>query len=194
MVRMSLIELSPEHRHQLLTLARQSIEHGLKHGVFMPVDLGTYDAQLQDIRAAFVTLKKHSELRGCVGALEARESLVEDVSKHAFAAAFQDTRFPKLARGELKDTHISISVLSPLQPILFQDEADLLAQIRPGKDGLVLQYRRHRGTFLPSVWASLPDKNNFWQQLKRKAGLPSDFCSDRLIVSRYEVLEFGELG
>ena len=193
MVLMSLIELSRQHRVQLLAIARQSIEHGMRSGTSLAVNPETFERELQAIRATFVTLKKHGDLRGCIGTLEAYQSLVEDVSRHAFAAAFQDRRFPKLASVELDEIEISISVLSPPEPMCFEDEAGLLQKIQPGRDGLIIQSGAKRGTFLPSVWTSLPDKKQFLKQLKLKAGLPADFWSDQLAVSRYETLEFGEL-
>lgn len=189
---MSSIELSSIHRQQLLSVARESIEYGLQHGISLPMDPGQFDEELRAIRATFVTLKKHGELRGCIGALEAYQTLVEDVAKHAFAAAYQDSRFSRLQMQELDDTHISISVLSPPEPMTFTDEADLLAQIRPGRDGLIIQSGAKRGTFLPSVWSSLPDKTQFLRQLKCKAGLPEDYWSEQVYISRYETLEFGE--
>ena len=69
----------------------------------------------------------------------------------------------------------------------FKDENDLLAQIRPGIDGLVLEDNYHRGTFLPSVWEQLPDKEQFLAHLKQKAGLPAHYWSDTLRVDRYTV-------
>ncbi|MCB1757571.1 MAG: AmmeMemoRadiSam system protein A [Gammaproteobacteria bacterium] len=189
---MSSIELNEPQRRQLLSVARQSIEYGLAQGESLPVDPNRFDADLQTIRASFVTLKKNAGLRGCIGTLEACRSLVEDVARHAFAAAFQDYRFPALEKRELDAIHISISVLSRPEPMTVSNEADLLRQIRPGRDGLILQSGSHRGTFLPSVWSSLPDKAEFVRQLKRKAGLPESFWSDGLVISRYETLEFGE--
>ncbi len=67
----------------------------------------------------------------------------------------------------------------------FTGEADLLAQIRPNVDGLILEDAGRRGTFLPSVWESLPDVTTFWAHLKAKAGLPADHWSNTLKVSRY---------
>ncbi len=117
--------------------------------------------------------------------LVARRPLVEDVAHNAYAAAFSDPRFPPLARHELEGLDVHLSVLSPMEPLTFRSEADLLGQIRPGVDGLLLEEGRHVGTFLPSVWESLPDAETFWRALKRKAGLPADYWSPSLRVSRY---------
>jgi hypothetical protein len=86
--------------------------------------------------------------------------------------------------------HIHISVLSPPQPLAFESEQDLLAQLRPGVDGLILEERYARGTFLPSVWEQLPEPLDFLRHLKRKAGLPVDYWSTQLRVSRYTTESF----
>jgi len=117
--------------------------------------------------------------------LEARRPLAEDVVQNAFAAAFGDPRFPPVTEPEVDKLDIHISVLSPLEEMHFASEADLLRQIRPGIDGLVLEDGPYRGTFLPAVWESLPDKRDFLRHLKIKAGLPPDYWSNTLRVWRY---------
>jgi hypothetical protein len=139
-----------------------------------------------------VTLHENGELRGCIGALQAYQPLAADVAEHAHAAAFNDPRFPPVAEPELALLHISISVLGAPEPMQFESEQDLLRQLRPGEDGLILQDGPNRGTFLPSVWGSLPDRNDFWRHLKAKAGLPPGHWSDTLKVSRYTTLSFAE--
>lgn len=173
------------HRRTLLDLARQSIRHGLDHGRALEVDPSAYDPALQTPGAAFVTLHRNGELRGCIGSLEAWRPLVSDVAENAFAAAFHDPRFPPLQDNEFDDLAMHLSILSPSEPIRFTDQADLIRQLRPGVDGLVLEDGPRRGTFLPSVWEQLPDPEQFLTHLKLKAGLPPDYWSDRLRVSRY---------
>lgn len=82
-------------------------------------------------------------------------------------------------------------MLSEPQPLTFDSEEDLLRQIRPGVDGLILQDGRHRGTFLPSVWESLPTPGDFLTQLKLKAGLAPDHWSDNVQIARYVTESFG---
>jgi hypothetical protein len=185
-------ELSPQQRHALLELARNSIAHGLERGRALAVDPADFSPALQVRRAAFVTLHKQGRLRGCIGHLEAIQTLVQDVVENAFAAAFRDPRFPPLTAVELEALHIEISVLTPSKPMAFTSEADLLGKIEPGLDGLILEEGRARGTFLPSVWESLPEPEDFLRRLKRKAGLPADYWSESLRVSRYRTESFGE--
>ncbi len=177
-----------DKRRILLDVARRSIEHGLESGKPLPVKLADYPDELRRAGASFVTLNKaDGSLRGCIGTLQAYRPLIEDVAQHAFASAFQDHRFAPLKQEELTDLQIHISILSASTPLQFQDEADLIRQLRPGVDGLILSDGAQRGTFLPSVWDSLPDAGDFWRHLKRKAGLPMEYWSDTLTVSRYTV-------
>jgi AmmeMemoRadiSam system protein A len=169
----------------LLRVAHNGISHGLSNGAPVPVASTDYSDSLQRTAASFVTLKHADSLRGCIGTLEATRPLVEDVNENAFAAAFRDPRFPPLTHGELSELHISISVLSPPQPMAFHSERDLIGQLRVGIDGLILEEGYHRGTFLPAVWEALPEPASFLRQLKLKAGLPPDHWSATLRVYRY---------
>ncbi len=183
--------LTEEERRLLLQLARDSIRHGVLYGKPLDVDLNKLPPSLRRIRATFVTLEEMGQLRGCIGSLEARRPLAEDVAQNAFAAAFRDPRFPPVTEQEVDKLEIHISVLTPMQEIHFESRQDLLDQIRPGIDGLVLEEGPYRGTFLPAVWQSLPDKRDFLRHLKMKAGLPADYWSDTIRVWRYttEVIE-----
>lgn len=177
----------------MLSLARESIIHGLDTGSALKVSPQDYPPVLQAERACFVTLTRWGDLRGCIGHLEPVQSLIEDVAENAYSAAFRDPRFPSLQREELDEIRVEISVLGLPSPIEFADEEDLVAQIRPGIDGLILEAPTgHRGTFLPSVWESLPEREEFFAHLKLKAGLPVDYWDDQLTISRYTTEAFEE--
>ena len=182
--------LSPEDRRTLLELAFSSIRHGLEHGKAINVNAEEYPAELQTKKATFVTLHRNKALRGCIGMLKPVRPLVEDVAYNAWAAAFTDNRFPPLSPDELDDLDIHISILGTPEAIDFVSEDDLVQQIRPGIDGLILEEGYNRGTFLPSVWESLHDSREFLNHLKLKAGLPANHWSDRIKVKRYTVEEF----
>jgi AmmeMemoRadiSam system protein A len=186
--------LTPDQRNTLLALARQSIAHGLDQSRALTVNPDDYEPALRARRAAFVTLHEQGQLRGCIGHLEAVQTLVQDVAENAFAAAFRDPRFPPLATTELDALAIEISVLTPAVPMEFSSEQDLIGQIRQGIDGLILEDGNARGTFLPSVWESLQEPAEFLRHLKRKAGLPANHWSENLRVSRYRTESFGESG
>ena len=179
------ISLTKEEKITLLSVARESIAFGLKHSKPLPVNTRDYSFNLQQQRATFVTLNMHKQLRGCIGTLEAHQPLIKDVAEHAFAAAFEDPRFPSVTHAELPQLEIHISILTPATPMSFTSEEDLLRQLQPGVDGLILQTGNHRGTFLPSVWEQLPEPKQFLWHLKMKAGLTGDYWSDDVKVSRY---------
>ena len=176
----------------LLELARASIEHGLAAGGALPVDLGTLPGPLLRPAATFVTLRLDEELRGCCGNLEAVRPLAEDVAHSAFRAAFRDPRFEAVTAGELAAIRLEIAVLSPLRRMTVADEADLLAQLVPGTDGLVIEEGSRRATFLPKVWESLPEPARFLRELKRKSGLPEKYWSERLAFLRYRTTCYAE--
>ncbi|WP_295392931.1 AmmeMemoRadiSam system protein A [uncultured Thiodictyon sp.] len=183
--------LDDASRRQLLEVAWESIRHGLAQGRPTRPDPADYPAPLRVHRAAFVTLHHFNGLRGCIGHLEACQPLVLDVADNAFGAAFRDPRFAPLEPWEFDDLTLHLSILSAPEPMSFSDEQDLLRQLRPGVDGLILTDGGARGTFLPAVWESLPQPRQFLTELKRKAGLPGNHWSGTLRVSRYYTEAFG---
>ena len=173
-----------EERATLLDLARSSIEAGLQGGR-LEVILLDHAPALREHRASFVTLQRGGRLRGCIGTLAARRALVVEVAEMAQAAAFRDPRFAPLSHAEFADLEYHISVLGVPEPLPVTGEDDLLAQLRPGIDGLMLREGELGSTFLPSVWEQLPDPREFLRRLKIKAGLGADHWSAQIVVSRY---------
>lgn len=190
MVHMSSIKLSEEDQQVCLHVARQSIKHGFEKGSALKVVTADYSAALQQELACFVTLHERGQLRGCIGAIEAYQPLIDDVAEHAYAAAFSDPRFIAVKENEFDKLELDISVLGKPELMTFESEDDLLRQLRPGIDGLILGYGDNRGTFLPSVWKQLPDKKDFLNHLKAKAGLPVNWWDNSAKISRYETFSF----
>lgn len=182
--------ITPEHRLILLDIADQSLRYRLSHAHALLVQPQEYPSPLQELRASFVTLQEQNQLRGCIGSLEPRRPLVKDVAENACAAGFTDPRFPPLQARELRQLDIHISVLSVPEPLLVNSEQDLLHQLRPNIDGLILKKGGKRGTFLPTVWESLTDPETFVRKLKEKAGLPQDYWSPSVEVFRYTTESF----
>jgi AmmeMemoRadiSam system protein A len=180
-------EHSEQEKKLLLKLARDAIAYGLKNHKIMPIDINQYPENLQKQGATFVTLQINKQLRGCIGSLQAYQPLVKDLAHNAYAAAFSDPRFTPLTEDEFPKLDIHISILNKPEPMQFTSEQDLIRQLQPGIDGLILSDNGHRGTFLPSVWESLPEPALFFAHLKLKAGLPHDYWSDTLTVHRYTV-------
>lgn len=142
---------------------------------------------LRRLGASFVTLKHAEQLRGCIGSLTAQRMLLEDVRHNARAAAHHDPRFAPLTFEEIAGLTVSVTVLGELEDIAVEDEAQLLARLCPFEDGLVLSLGRHRATFLPAVWAQLPEPKDFLTHLRLKAGLPADAWSEAMRFQRYGV-------
>jgi MEMO1 family protein len=173
----------------LVGLARDAIAASLdgKKGVSLPAD-----AWLRQAGATFITLKKDGALRGCIGSLQATRPLGVDVIENALGAAFRDPRFKPLTAGEWPSCEVEVSLLTPPKPMRFADEEDLIAQIRPGEDGLILECEGRRATFLPQVWEQIPDVRQFLGQLARKAGLADGTRLGRCRVWRYRVAKWKE--
>ncbi|MGA1529843.1 MAG: AmmeMemoRadiSam system protein A [Kiritimatiellia bacterium] len=173
---------------ELLAWAREALDYGVRHGHPPSVEPGRFSAEALRSGAVFVTLEKNGRLRGCIGHLEATQSLVDDIAGNAVAAALHDPRFPPVTEDELAQIELSLSVLTPPEPMIINDEDDLVRQLRPGVDGLILEKGSRRATFLPSVWEDLPDPRSFIRQLKLKAGWSPDYWSDSIMCSRYQTV------
>jgi len=184
-VPMSSAELRTAPTPSLRALARECIAYGLTHGREREVDPGRYPSAWRERGASFVTLRIRGELRGCTGSLAAVQPLVCDVARNAYRSAFCDPRFPPLSPPELPRTDVKVAILSPPEPLAAASEAELLARLRPGVDGVVLREDSRAATFLPAVWESLPDPRAFLDALRQKAGLPHGYWSPSLRFERY---------
>ena len=169
----------------LLPLARRAIEDRRLRPPDAP-------AWLAERGATFVTLTEGGRLRGCIGSLEAWRPVGQDVIDNARSAAFRDPRFPPVAASELARLRVEVSLLSASEPLSVADEADALARLRPGVDGLILTAAGRRGTFLPQVWDELPEPREFLTHLKRKAGLPASYWGPDVRLDRYTVTKWQE--
>ena len=181
--------MTPQDAAQvLLPIARAAIarELGIAHAADEAAEW------LRQHGACFVTLTQADGLRGCIGTLQAHRPLLEDIKANAVGAAFRDPRFSPLTVDEFPRTSVELSLLSALEPIRFEDEADAVAQLRPGVDGVVFEYGYHRSTYLPQVWEDLPNASEFLAHLKYKAGLPPDFWDAEVKLARYTVSKFRE--
>lgn len=182
------VRFGDEHGRTLTGIARASIGEAIGRGAAaLPGE-----HWLREQRASFVTLTVGERLRGCIGSLEAHRPLGEDVAANARAAALRDPRFPPLTAAEFDRVRVEVSVLSAPALLPFGDHGELVAQLRPGVDGLILACEGRRGTFLPQVWEQLPDPETFLAHLKQKAGLAPDTRTTRCTVWRYEVLKWRE--
>ena len=186
------VEPDDDARRALLTVARQALQAGQQSAVPLQVDSGDFARELSIPGAVFVTLTRDGALRGCVGSLEARAPLVQAVATAAYNAAYRDRRFDSPDADEIGQLEIEISLLSEMMPMTVSDRAELLQQLVPGQDGLLIEDRGMRATFLPKVWESMPRAEEFVAQLMQKAGLPATYWSPSIQCSRYHCLVFAE--
>jgi AmmeMemoRadiSam system protein A len=179
----------PERGPTLLAWARARL--GQKLGG--PAASRPSAAWCSEIGATFVTLHwKNGRLQGCIGSIEPRLPIVDDVEHNVIAAACHDPRGQRLELADVAALDIELSILSALEPIAFDDEASALAALRPGVDGVVLGWQGERATFLPSMWSRLPGVREFMQGLKTKAGLPVTFWRADMKLWRYAVDRYSE--
>jgi len=188
----SCIELARDEKERLLGIARASIAHGLEHRKPGEPEPGAIAGALAERLGNFVTLLRDEALRGCVGSIEPDYPLANGIAIAAFNAAFRDHRFAPLAADELDFVSIEISVLTTPEFIDVRTNDELLADLHPGEDGLLLEDVGYRSTFLPKVWEKIPEPAEFVRQLKLKAGLPANYWSGSLRMSRYSTISFAE--
>jgi AmmeMemoRadiSam system protein A len=177
--------LTGAQKRGLIRLARESLVAQVTGSPPPRGDL----PELPDVFGAFVTIKSHGNLRGCLGTLQCRSGLAEEVARCAADAASQDPRFPPVAPDELPDLSVEISVLGPLERI---DPLDPEA-ITIGAHGLVVEQGRHRGLLLPQVATEWDwTREQFLRHTCLKAGLPGDAWLHGATVYRFTADVFGD--
>jgi AmmeMemoRadiSam system protein A len=180
--------MKSEQGRLLVQLARGAIHASLGR----PLPEGARPDWLSQPGATFVTLHRGGRLRGCIGSIEPRRPLGEDVCENAIAAATRDPRFDPLTPNELSDLEVEVALLSALEPFSVSGEEDALGQLRPGVDGLVLSFGARKGTFLPQMWEQLPEPREFVRYLKQKVGLPGDFWDEEIQLQRFTAEKWGD--
>lgn len=166
--------LTSEERQTLLKIARQGVVVAVRGQPTQAIPLEGLTPRLAAPGASFVTLTHKGELRGCIGGLQARYPLAEDVHQHAMAAALKDYRFEPVRSDEVNEIEIEISVLNTPEPLAPASPDELVERLRPGIDGVILISGPYRATFLPQVWEKLPDPTHFLDTLCNKAGVAPD--------------------
>ncbi len=142
--------------------------------------------------AVFVTLNKREQLRGCIGSLQAHRTLMDDLVSNSRSAAFKDLRFQPLKKDELGKLEVEVSILTAPEKIKYDSVDSLRRQVAVGEDGIVLEYKKQRATYLPQVWEQLTDFDDFFASLCQKAGLGQGCLSMRPEISRYQVKKYTE--
>jgi uncharacterized protein len=189
-------KLTLKEQHILLCLAREALERGVRGEEIPSLDLDALPLPLREEGSSFITLTSGGQLRGCIGALDAYQPLAEDVRVHAVAAALKDPRFPPVKEEELSGIQIEVSRLTPPVVVEYKDADDLLSQLRPYVDGVILHDNSNRRvTFLPQVWEKIPHPAEFMNNLCYKMGVEPDLWRrEHFEVLTYQVEEFHERG
>jgi AmmeMemoRadiSam system protein A len=177
----------------LLTLARGWIAHAFDAPSPEPPHDEALTKRLGEPGATFVTITYlDGSLHGCIGSLEPRRALADDIRANALAAAFLDPRSEPLTKRMLGAVVIEVSLLGPLERIAFTSEEEAIERIRPHEDGLVLSWGPIRGVLLPQVWERVPSVREFLSHLKRKAGLPPTFWAPGVELRRFGLEKWHE--
>jgi AmmeMemoRadiSam system protein A len=183
--------LPSEDQQTLLKIASQAVRAIASNHQPSKLDLSHLPTRLIEKGASFVTLTNRGILRGCIGSIDPRMPLAEDVQLHAVDAASRDYRFCPVCEEELEEIELEISVLSPTTTLDYQEPSQLPIKLRPGIDGVLLQTGMHRSTFLPQVWEKIPEPTQFLTALCLKARLPGDYWRQEILnIQIYQVLSF----
>ena len=180
---------SPEELDALFALADLGVRAGLAGQPAPRVDPTILAPALREPAGVFVTLEVAGELNGCIGSVVPTEPIGTAVPRLAWAAAFADPRLPALTAADYPDLDIKLSLISPLSPLPATSEEEVLAGLRPGVDGLLIDHGPANATFLPAVWEKVPDPPTFLHLLEMKAGLRPGQWPTGMRAWRYEATE-----
>jgi AmmeMemoRadiSam system protein A len=172
-------------------IAHKSIEDEFNYQNSIDIEkLTKENPLLKENGASFITLIKNGKLRGCIGSLEAKRPLIEDIIANAKNAAFRDPRFSKLTHKELDIIEIEVSILTKPKLLEYTDIKELKTQIRPNIDGVIVKLNSNQATFLPQVWEELPEFEDFFGHLLNKANLPMDSFINHPEIYIYQIQKF----
>ena len=177
------------YKKNLRNIAKISLEKAVIKQKHYSPSRRSFPEDVFDKGASFITIYKNGELRGCIGSVLPTMSIAQNIADNTYSAALEDSRFSAITEDELPYLTYSISLLSGFEEIKYSNEADLLNQIQNNIDGIVIRDGDRQGVFLPSVWEQLPDKEEFFKQLKVKAGMNPEYWNNRIKVYRFRTVE-----
>ena len=185
----NLANFARHNREAIVSIVSKSLEKAVLENSEYSPQRDDYDNVMFNKGASFVTLEKNKKLRGCIGSVFSTLSIADDLAKNTNLAALHDTRFDPVTKEELKDITFKVSLLTGFEEIKFSSYEDLLKQIKPKIDGLLIKDGHRQGIFLPTVWEDIPNKKDFLAELKIKAGLSPSYWSDNIEVFRFRTVE-----
>ena len=173
----------------LKRIAHISLEKAVRnHKEYFP-SRRSYPEEIFDKGSSFVTLYKNDQIRGCIGSVVPTTSIAQNIADNTYAAALEDRRFAPIEINELPEIKYTISLLTGFEEILYHSEKGLLKKIQKNQDGLIIRDGNRQGVFLPAVWKTFPSKEEFFRQLKIKAGLNPNYWSNNIKVYRFRTVE-----
>jgi hypothetical protein len=163
----------------IVQLARKAVEKYIGEGkIFRPRKL---TAEMQQRAGVFVSLKKHGELRGCIGTFApTRTNVAEEVVVNAISSATQDPRFMPVEPSELADLQYSVDVLTEPEPVSSVD------QLNPRKYGVIVECGYRRGLLLPDL-AGVDSVDEQIEICRAKAGIAA---GEPIRLYRFKVKRF----
>jgi len=182
--------LTKESKKIILQIAKDAIKEAvLKKNIINKEELLKKYPWLNKKGAVFVTINKQNSLRGCIGSIIAHQSLLDDIIQNAKSASLNDPRFKPISKDELEHLDIEVSVLTPPKELKYKDILDLKAKIKIGVDGVILRYKNHQATYLPSVWEQLPSFELFFTHLCQKANLMGNCLEYHPVIYTYQAIK-----
>ena len=185
----SLKDFAKAYGKELRQIVQSSLEKAVHHHKHYSPSKRNFSEDLFNKGASFVTLYKKNQLRGCIDSIVPSVSIAHDVADNTYAAALEDNRFSPLSIEELPEITYSISLLTNVEEIKYYNERDLIRKIKAGIDGIVIQDGNRQGAFLPVVWKEFPKKEEFFKQLKIKAGMSPSYWNNQIKVYRFRTVE-----
>ncbi|MFC2105682.1 AmmeMemoRadiSam system protein A [Candidatus Bipolaricaulota bacterium] len=194
-IRPNSVELSMTQQEQLLGLAREQLIASVAGDDLIDIYLPDLSDRILRDGAAFVSLTVDNVLRGCmIDQFEPHEPLVSNVLRNVQSAVRSDERFAIIEEDEIEMVRIKISIVYDIEILRFDNSNDLEGKLTPFVDGVILSIGEELSTYLPSVWETFPDPDEFLSQLSLKAGWDADRWRTEPypVVQTYHVYEFGE--
>ncbi|MFW6024809.1 MAG: AmmeMemoRadiSam system protein A [Candidatus Woesearchaeota archaeon] len=191
------MNLTKNQKSILLNLAKESIKSEFNKEI--NIDFPKFELAHKK-RGCFVTIYKENQLRGCIGNIVPKKELFKSIIENAKKSAFNDPRFPNLRENEIKSLRLEISILSEPKEIFYGNKDEILVNITPLKDGIIIKKGYNSATYLPQVWKHFYDESNksynkkeFLNQLCQKANLnKEDWKKHNVTILKYSATVFSE--
>ncbi len=196
---LDLIELNNEDKSSILKVAKKTIAYAMRYDKIMPIEIESFSDILRTPWGLFVTIETEkntniykSRSLGSKGSVKSTYPLIKGVVEYSYGAGFKDERFYPLNIERVENFTLNISICSIPLAINCSSDMDIIRQLVPYKDGILLEVNDVKSSFSPNVWKLLPRAKDFWLNLRKKANLRTGVWSDSFKISRYYTVELRE--